>query len=91
MSKKKSNRHKKKVVKEGLRALKNKPGWDVDAYRNRDPQQGLRQLEQSMRGHRTYEDAQSCTDCEAIRQDSDDETALCDRHLAEAMGLDPGD
>jgi hypothetical protein len=87
-SKSHSNRHKKKVVRQGLRELKNKPGWDVEAFRSGDPEQGLRDLDQKMRGHRVYGESQECAQCQAIRDDTGDETALCQLHLAEAMGLD---
>ncbi len=82
-----SNRHKKRVIKEGLRRLKNKPGWDVGSKGSSDPREGLRQLEQQMRGNQVYEKTQNCRDCTRARRESADETALCSEHLAQAMGL----
>ena len=86
-SKSYSERQKKKVVKEGLRKLKNSPGWDVDAFRSGDPEEGLRELEQKMRGHKAYGASEECGPCQTLRRDTGDETALCQLHLAEAMGL----
>lgn len=83
-----SEREKKRVVRQGLRKLRNKPGWDVDAFRAGSPQDGLRDLEQKIRGYRAYGDAADCEDCKQLRRDSGDDSALCQRHLAAAMGLD---
>lgn len=83
-----SNRHKKRVVKEGLKKLKNKPGWDIDSRRKTDPRQRLRELDQQMRGHRVYEETTRCEACAQQRQTQDDDTALCDEHLAAAMGFE---
>lgn len=90
--KSRSARHKKRVVQSGLRKLKNKPGWDVEAFRQRQGAQagtqGLRDLEQKMRGHQVYDDSAICEPCKKQRQRTGDKTALCEQHLAAAMGLD---
>lgn len=82
-----SNRHKKRVVQEGLRELKGKPGWDVSAFTQRDVQVDLRDFEQQLRGNQVYVEAGGCDDCNVLRKKTKDDTALCDEHLAEAMGF----
>ena len=82
-----SNRYKKKIVQDGLRALKNKPGWDVEAFASRNPQDNLRDFDQQLRGHQVYDQSGLCEHCAQLRSDSGDQTALCDQHLAEAMGF----
>ena len=87
-SKSHSNRHKKKVVKEGLQELKNKPGWDVEAFvRRNNPEQQLRDFDQDLRGNQVYDESGGCGQCEKARRENGDETALCDEHLAAAMGF----
>ncbi len=83
-----SNRHKKRVVQQGLRALKNKPGWDPEAFAQRDTEQELAHLEQKMRDHQVYQEADACSDCDDLRRDTGDDTALCQVHMAQAMGFD---
>ena len=82
-----SNRRKKKIVQEGLRALKNKPGWDVEAFASRNVHDDLRDFDQQLRGNQVYDQSGLCEHCAKIRTDSSDPTALCDHHLAEAMGF----
>lgn len=82
-----SNRHKKRVVQDGLRALKKKPGWDVEAFARRDIESDLRDFDQQLRGNQIYGESGECADCEGLREKSGDKTALCDDHLAKAMGF----
>ena len=86
-SKNHSNRHKKRVIQKGLRELRNKPGWDTSKYENSDPEEGLRQLSQQMRENQTYDQSHHCEACQEVRHDSGDDSALCDEHLAAAMGF----
>lgn len=86
-SKTPSERQKKRVISQGLQQLKGKPGWDIEAFQQRNQGQGLRDLEQKMRDHQVYGEAQACQGCVAARQATDDDTALCDHHLAQAMGF----
>ena len=82
-----SNRHKKRVVQQGLRSLKNKPGWDPEQFAQRDRGEDLAHLEQKMRDHRVYQEADACADCTSLRSDTGDDTALCQTHMAQAMGF----
>lgn len=82
-----SNRHKKRIVQEGLRALKKKPGWDVSAIGQTDPLEKLRDLDQEIRGNQVYGESGVCGACVKAREAEGDETALCDEHLAKAMGF----
>jgi|GEM_PF-811601 len=86
-SKSVSKRQKKKIVEAGLRELKNKPGWDIEAFRSASPEDALRELEQTFRGNRAFSQSAECEDCLKIRTQSGDDTALCETHLAAAMGF----
>lgn len=82
-----SARQKKKIIREGLRELKGKSGWDVDAFRSPSAEASLRELEQRFLGNQAFSSADDCAECGAIRQESGDQTALCDTHLGAAMGF----
>ncbi len=41
-----------------------------------------------LRTDSAYEQAEQCDDCVGERAEQDDESALCERHLAQAMGMD---
>ena len=82
-----SNRDKKRTVAAGLRLLKNKPGWDPAATRRPDPEERLKALGDTTRRARTYQGTQTCAACAEERTQTADETALCEAHLMEAMGL----
>lgn len=87
MSDKPSNRQKKKLVAEGVARLRNKPGWDPSAFVPADPLERLMELDQQSRGEQTYQEATECEQCAEERARTGDDTVLCARHLAEAMGF----
>ena len=70
-----------------VRRLRNKPGWDPRKLARQDPLDKLAQINQELRSERTYDDADACEACAAARAEQGDETALCDEHLAAAMGF----
>ncbi len=82
-----SRRHQKRVVAEGLRQLKAKPGWDPSARPRSTPQDALRELGQADRTEGAYGAAEGCEACRTLRNEEGDEGALCAEHLAEAMGF----
>lgn len=82
-----SKRKKKKIVQEGLKVLKNKPGWDIEAYRSASPEENLRNFDQQLRSNQTFRESSDCAECQALREKLGDDTALCDAHLAAAMGF----
>lgn len=69
------------------RALLNKPGWDPRRMAKTDAHTELRELDQHSRNQRTYGQASACPDCKREQERSGDLDALCQRHLAEAMGF----
>ena len=87
MSKSFSNRQKKKIAQEGARALRNRPGWNPAEFEPESPLEKLMELDQQTRDEATYQEAVACADCASVREDTGDETALCERHLAEVMGF----
>lgn len=52
-----------------------------------DPMEKLRQLDQQARDERVYDESGECAACRTARADSGDDTALCQTHLADAMGF----
>lgn len=88
-----SGRQKKRIVKQGLRVLRNKPGWDPTSSAN--PSKGAVALDDALRDLARDEqlaetfatDAATCAACEALRASCKDETALCEEHLAVALGF----
>lgn len=82
-----SNRQKKKSIEEGVRALRNKPGWDPASFVPADPMEKLLQLDQQSRDAATFAAAGECLQCTSMREASGDHSALCDEHLAKAMGF----
>ncbi|MBA2662733.1 MAG: hypothetical protein H0U74_10590 [Bradymonadaceae bacterium] len=82
-----STRQKKKLVDEGVRALRNKPGWDPASFSSTSPEEKLLILDQQSAGEKAYAEADVCAQCLALRQEKGDETLLCAPHLAEAMGF----
>lgn len=82
-----SKRQQKKLVEEGVRELRNKPGWDPASFVSPDIKEKLLVLDQQSAGERAYSQGESCAECLAVREKKNDDTALCERHLAEAMGF----
>ncbi len=83
-----SERSRKRTVAAGLRRLQQKPGWNPAAGSDRpDAATQLRDLGDATRRERTYDGAADCADCGKERAATGDETALCEAHLADAMGL----
>ncbi len=82
-----SKRSRDKVLREGVRALRRRPGWDPSALQKKSPSEALRELEQSENTKDSYQNAAGCEACQAERHRTDDDTALCAKHFSEAMGL----
>lgn len=82
-----SQRERDRMIREGVRKLRRKPGWDPSATPKPNPGQQLRELEQSERTEDSYRKAAECEACQLEQEKTGDETALCAEHFAEAMGL----
>lgn len=82
-----SNRQKRKRVAAGVRALKSRPGWDPANHVSETPQDALARLDQESRSERVYGEGDACDACAEARGASGDDSALCDAHLAAAMGF----
>lgn len=76
-----------RMIREGVRKLRSKPGWDPSSVVKKSPAQQLRELEQSERTEASYEKASVCQACQDAQEKTGDGTALCSEHFAEAMGL----
>lgn len=83
-----SKNSKRKAAREAAHKLrKSNPDWDPTQFKAKDPIEKLRELESEQKSAETYAGSAECEACTAEREKSGDETALCDQHLAEAMGF----
>lgn len=74
-------------VERAARSLRQKPGWDP-SRNSRDPaEDAFERLVRQARASRVAGETTECVQCVEIRVETGDDTALCERHLAEAMGL----
>ncbi len=74
-------------VRQKARALRSRAGWDPSKRVSESLQEALARLDQEARDAHAYAQAQACQACAATRAKSGDDTALCEVHLAEAMGF----
>ncbi|MBM4394987.1 MAG: hypothetical protein FJ087_04780 [Deltaproteobacteria bacterium] len=82
-----SRRQRKRVTAAGVRRLAGLAEWDPAATPRVSAGERAREVFQSERSGRAYEVAEKCAACAAARRATGDPTALCEAHLAEAMGL----
>jgi hypothetical protein len=82
-----SEREKRRIARQGAQQLKNQPGWDPSQFKAKDPLQRLQELVASEMGETAYSPGQVCEECVKVRQATNDDTALCEKHLAQAMGF----
>jgi hypothetical protein len=87
MSDNTSNRQKKKIAQQGADALRQKPGWDPSAFQKVSAKDQLRDLGSKEKSEGAYQSASACVECVKVRESLSDDTALCQKHLAEAMGM----
>ncbi len=79
-----SNKQRRKAAREAAHKLRRDPAWQA---LKTSPMEKLEELDQKMRDARVYADAPRCEACATARENSGDDTALCEDHLAEAMGF----
>ena len=80
-----SNKEKKRSIRAGVDALRLRPGWDPS-----EPGAGKAELahaQQADRSATVYARSDDCGACEQERASTGDSTALCEEHLAAAMGV----
>ena len=82
-----SKREKKRIVSEGLRKLQNDPSWRPRPKTHEERLDELRRNDDVARIERVENDGDECVACAEARAELGDDTALCQGHLAEAMGL----
>ena len=70
-----------------VRLLKQRQGWDPERMTRETPLERLQQLDQELRDQEVYAATDACPACADARAASRDDTALCQAHLAEAMGF----
>ena len=82
-----SKRQKRQSIRQGAHSLRKKAGWDPHNFERPDPLEALRKLDQQERTDATFASAAACPDCAEAAATSGQEDALCQTHLAEAMGF----
>jgi len=89
-SKPQSGRARKRLVQQGVRSLRARPGWDPARWTpDPDPLAGPRGALEEARRTSVEEEAATCPACLEERRRTQDPTGYCERHLAQALGLDP--
>lgn len=82
-----SKRQKRQSIRHGAHNLRNKPGWDPTNFERDDPLERLRDLSQQERTEASFNAAAGCAACQKEAETSGKDDALCQTHLAEAMGF----
>lgn len=82
-----SKRARKRLVNDGVRRLLATPGWNPhDFVAGRESERAPGAPTDS--GGRALDAAEACEACAEVRRTSHDPDALCERHLAEALGFE---
>lgn len=87
MSQKKKGAFNVSEIDAEVRKLRAKKGWDPTKLTREEPLEALQRLDQEFASQDAYDGAQECQECMAVRASSGDDSALCDAHLARAMGF----
>jgi len=82
-----SKRQKRQSIRHGAHQLRSKAGWDPTNFERDDPMERLRDLSQAERTESSFRAAGECEACKAATLESGRDDALCQTHLAEAMGF----
>ncbi len=81
-----SKRARKRLVNDGVRRLLDTPGWNPhDFVAGREAERGP--VAPAPSAERALAGAEACEACAEARRTSADPSALCERHLAEALGF----
>jgi len=76
-----------KQIEREVEKLRRKEGWDPSKIAREQPMEALQRLDQELANERVYGESGACQACVEAREESGDETALCQEHFAEAMGF----
>lgn len=82
-----SKRQDRKEARAAAHKLRKDPSWNVEGFKAKDPFEKLRELEAAEKSAAAMESSVECAACTAARDSTGDETALCEDHLAAAMGF----
>jgi len=82
-----SNSDKKRLVRDGVKALRSKPGWDPSSRVKSDVGEELNRVSELARADKLDASADECPACVAARAELGDETAYCDTHMREILGF----
>ena len=76
-------------VRTSAQALRRRSEWDPERVlgKRERPEQRLAREIAAESSDAAYQAADGCEVCSAARAESGDDTALCDEHMAAAMGL----
>ena len=82
-----SKRQDRKEARAATHKLRKDPAWSVEGFKPKGPREKLRELETAEKSAEAMEASSECTACAEVRASSGDETAICQEHLAAAMGF----
>ena len=76
-------------IKKAVKSLRTKEGWDIkrSLAKRESPEEALARDAAEQSSEKAYLQAESCSACDAIREELDDVTALCETHMQAAFGL----
>ena len=80
-----SKRQNRKEARAMAHKLRSDVSWTAPV--SNDPMEKLMALDQQARDQRVYGESEECQACLTARAEADDDTALCETHLAEVMGF----
>ena len=85
-----SRRAKKHIAHEGLKRLRSKPGWDPKNLVSQSLDERLADTLRQERFDGVFLSATDCPECLKERARTNDPSALCQEHLAEALTVGQG-
>lgn len=82
-----SKRQDRKNARAAAHKLRKDPSWSTEGFKAKDPMEKLRELEVAEKSAKAMDASSECASCADERETTGDETALCQEHLADAMGF----
>ena len=82
-----SKRQDRKKAREAAHKLRKDASWDTSSFKPKDPLEKLRELDAAEKSEQAMRASEACENCTKVRAETGDDTALCDDHLAAAMGF----
>jgi hypothetical protein len=82
-----SKRQDRKNARAAAHKLRKDASWNPEGFKPKDPMEKLRELDAKEKSAEAMAASDGCQACADVRAETGDDTALCDDHLAAAMGF----